>query len=59
MVQFFLRNSQPNGYLEMGHFGFFQLSKNYAEATLLIDEKYKSQEASYRGQQSSGKIQNS
>ena len=23
----------------MGHFGFFQLIKNYAETTLLIDEK--------------------
>ena len=24
----------------MGHFGVFQLIKNYAEATLVIDEKY-------------------
>ena len=31
----------------MGHFGFFQLIKNYAETTLLIDMKIISQEASY------------
>ena len=31
----------------MGYFGFFQLIKNYAETTLLIDEKIISQEASY------------
>ena len=31
----------------MGHFGFFQLIKNYAETTLLIDKKIISQEASY------------
>ena len=37
----------------MGHFGFFQLNKNYAETTLSIDEKYLSQEASYTPQQSS------
>ena len=36
----------------MGHFGFFQLIKNYAETTLLIDEKIISQEASYAAQQS-------
>ena len=36
----------------MGHFGFFQLIKNYAETTLLIDEKIISQEASYAVQQS-------
>ena len=31
----------------MGHFAFFQLIKNYAETTLLIDKKYISQEASH------------
>ena len=31
----------------MGQFGFFQLIKNYAETTLLIDTKIISQEASY------------
>ena len=36
----------------MGHFGFFQLIKNYAETTVLIDEKIISQEASYAAQQS-------
>ena len=30
----------------MGHFGFFQLIKNYAETTLLIDERYVLQETS-------------
>ena len=41
----------------MGHFGFFQLIKNYAETTLLIDEKYISQEASYTAQQGSRRLQ--
>ena len=36
----------------MGHFGFFQFLKNYAENTLLIDKKVISQEASYTAQQS-------
>ena len=36
----------------MGHFGFFQLIKNYAETTLLNDKKIISQEASYAAQQS-------
>ena len=36
----------------MGHFGFFQLIKNYAETTLLIDAKFLSQEASDIAQQS-------
>ena len=31
----------------MGHFGFFQLIKNYAKTTLVIDEEYISQEASH------------
>ena len=43
MVQFFLRNFTP----KIGHFGFFQLIKNYAETTLLIHEKVISHEASY------------
>ena len=36
----------------MGHFGFFQLIKNYAETILLIDKKIISQEAPYAAQQS-------
>ena len=36
----------------MGHFGFFQLIKNYAETISLIDKKVISQEASYAAQQS-------
>ena len=36
----------------MGHFGFFQLIKNYAETVLLIDKKSISQEAYYAAQQS-------
>ena len=35
----------------MGQFDFFQLIKNYAETTLLIDMKIISQEASYAAQQ--------
>ena len=35
----------------MGQFGFFQLIKNYAETTLLIDTKVITQEASYTAQQ--------
>ena len=52
MVPFFLQNSQQNFTPKMGHFGFFQLIKNYAETTLLIDMKIISQEASYAVQQS-------
>ena len=37
---------------KMGHFGFCQLIKNYAETTLLIDKKIISQEASHAAQQS-------
>ena len=37
---------------KMGRFGFFQLIKNYAETTLLIDTKIISQKASYATQQS-------
>ena len=36
----------------MGHFGFFQLIKNYAETILLIDKKIISKEAPYAAQQS-------
>ena len=36
----------------MGHFGFFQLIKNYTETTSLIDRKIISQEPSYAAQQS-------
>ena len=36
----------------MGHFGFFQLTKSYAETILLIDKKIISQEALYAAQQS-------
>ena len=36
----------------MGHFGFFQLIKNCAETTLLIDMKFRSQETYYAAQQS-------
>ena len=36
----------------MGHFGFFQLIKNYAETILLIDKKIISQDASHAAQQS-------
>ena len=35
----------------MGQFGLFQLTKNYAETTMLIDEKYISQD-----QQSSRRV---
>ena len=53
----FLRNSQPKFYPKNGSFWLFQkLIKNYAEATLLNDEKYISQEASYTAQQSSRKV---
>ena len=56
MVQFFLRNAQPKFYPKNGSFGFFQLIKNYAETTLLIDRKYISQEAFYTAQQNSIRI---
>ena len=36
----------------MGHFGFFQLIKNYAEITLLIEKNIISLEATYAAQQS-------
>ena len=35
----------------MGHFGFFQLIKNYAETILLIDKNIISLEASYAAEQ--------
>ena len=37
---------------KMGHFGFIELIKNYAEIILLMDKKIISQEASYAAQQS-------
>ena len=40
----------------MGHFGFFQLIKNYAETILLLDKKIISQEASYAVQQSLNRV---
>ena len=52
MIPFFLQNSQQNFTSKIGHFGFFQLIKNYAETILLIDKKKISQEASYAAQQS-------
>ena len=36
----------------MGHFGFFERIKKYAETTLVMDKKMISQEASYTAQQS-------
>ena len=52
MVPFFLEIFNKNFTPKMGNFGFFQLIKNYAETTLLIDIKITSQEASYAAQQS-------
>ena len=49
---FFPKFSTKNFTPKMGHFGFFQLIKNYAKTTLLIDMKIISQEASYAAQQS-------
>ena len=40
----------------MGHFGCFKLIRNYTETTLLIDEKYISQEPSYTAQQNSRRV---
>ena len=40
----------------MDHFGFFQLTKNYAGTILLIDEKSISQEFPYTVQQSSTSV---
>ena len=52
MVPFFSEILYKNFTLKMGYFGFFQLIKNYAETTLLIDKKTISQEASHAAQQS-------
>ena len=52
MVPFFSEILNKNYTPKMGHFGFFQLIKNYAETTLLIDMKIISQEAFYAFQQS-------
>ena len=48
---FFSKILNQNFTPKMGHFGFFQLIKNYTETTLLIDETVLSQEASYIAQQ--------
>ena len=52
MVQFFLRNSQPEFYHTHGSFWLFHLFKNYAETTVLIDKKIISQDATDAVQQS-------
>ena len=51
MVPFFPEIFNKNFTPKMGNFGFFQLIKNCAEITLLIDKKIISQEASYAAQQ--------
>ena len=43
----------------MGHFGFFQLIKNYAETIFLIDKNIISIEASYAVQQSLRRVNSS
>ena len=43
----------------MGHFGFFQLIKNYAETTLLIYKNIITLEASYAAQQSLRRVNSS
>ena len=54
---FFLRTSQQKNLPQkMGHFGFFQLIKKYAETILLTDKKFISQEAPYAAQQSLRRI---
>ena len=52
MVPFFPEILNKNFTPKMGYFGFFQLIKNYAETTLLIEKKIISQEASHAVQQS-------
>ena len=52
MVPFFSEILNESFTPKMGHFGFFQLIKNYAETNLLIEKKIVSQEASYAAQQS-------
>ena len=44
---FFSKILNKNFTPKLGHFGFFQLIKNYAETTLLIDKKIIWQEASH------------
>ena len=39
MVHFFSESLKQNFTPKMGHFGFFQIIKKYAETALLIDEK--------------------
>ena len=55
-MQFFLQKSQPKFEFKFGFFGYFQLIKKYDETTLLIDDEYKLQEASYTNQQSSTEV---
>ena len=49
---FFSETLNQNFTPKMGHFGFFQLIKSYAEITLLIDKNIISQEVPYTSQQS-------
>ena len=51
-MPFFSEILNQNFTPKMGHFGFFQLIKNYAETALLIDKNIISLEASYAAQQS-------
>ena len=53
---FFSKNLIQNFTPKTGHFCFFQLIKNYAEITLLNDDKYISQEASYTAILSSRRV---
>ena len=52
LEKFFSEILNQNFTPKMGHFGFFQKIKNYAETILLIDKKIISQEASCTAQQS-------
>ena len=56
MVQFFSEILNQNFTPKMGHFGFFQLIKNYAETTLLYDKNIISLEASYAAEQNLRKL---
>ena len=54
MMPFFLKFSEILNQIftpKTGHFGFFQLIKNYAKTILLIDKNIISLEASYAAQQ--------
>ena len=56
LCNFFSEILNQNFTPKMGHFGFFQLIKNYAETTLLIDKYIISLEASSAAQQSLRKV---